>query len=617
MFIVCILFTAGLLLPTPATAEEVFFDTNLQILYLVTEKNTVIVEHRIKLANRTANQYSTEYHLSVHGNITHITAFDQFGTLQPRIESDLEKSLIVVPFETPVVGEGKERDFTVSYTLNSLLERNGEVWEINLPPLPHINGLTAATVSLTVPYDIGPLAYLTPEPTETTSANERRTYSFSGELLAERGVNAAFGECQIFSFELKYHLQNPYATPGKTEISLPPDTAYQQVYITKLKPSPDKTYFDPDGNLIAVYELKRRESLEVIAEGTAILVSQPRENYPRPDEETIQANLRPQPYWESNHESIIALAKDLQEVKPIYDFVVQLLTYDEAIADSQISRKGALGALDNPQHALCMEFTDLFIAIARAAGIPAREAIGFAYTNKADLKTSQNVIDILHSWPEYWDSQAKRWIPVDPTWENTTLGRDYFHKLDLNHFVFTYHGTHSEKPVPAGSYKTGTEIGKDVQIYFSQWPVFEDQPLKVEISQLRWLFQKPTVTATLYNPGPAGRYQQAVKLELDNVRIPSTFWFPSNVLALAPFESKTILIQLEQPKIWEVGQARIGITAGNASAEYHFRKEVLTLPWLLIAAAIISLAAIVLLWRTRRRKKTTLPEKKSDKIQSR
>jgi len=54
-----------------------------------------------------------------------------------------------------------------------------------------------------------------------------------------------------------------------------------------------------------------------------------------------------------------------------------------------------------------MEFTDLFIALSRAAGIPAREINGFAYTDDIRLRPLDLVTDMLHAWPEYYDEEKE------------------------------------------------------------------------------------------------------------------------------------------------------------------------------------------------------------------
>jgi hypothetical protein len=86
--------------------------------------------------------------------------------------------------------------------------------------------------------------------------------------------------------------------------------------------------------------------------------------------------LTPSPYIESNHPEIKRLAEEIgvdkktawERVEAIYDFVRAKIAYKE---DKEHPPKGALGALHDGTGA-CDEMSSLFIAICRAAGIPAR-----------------------------------------------------------------------------------------------------------------------------------------------------------------------------------------------------------------------------------------------------
>ena len=73
---------------------------------------------------------------------------------------------------------------------------------------------------------------------------------------------------------------------------------------------------------------------------------------------------------------------------------------------------------------------------------------------------------MLHAWPEYYDAASQNWIQVDPTWEKTTNGIDYFTDLDLNHLTFVIHGQKSDSPPPPGSYQT-TPRTKSVFVDFA------------------------------------------------------------------------------------------------------------------------------------------------------
>jgi hypothetical protein len=197
--------------------------------------------------------------------------------------------------------------------------------------------------------------------------------------------------------------------------------------------------------------------------------------------ETKEKYLKPQKYWEVDNPRILELAQELKTPKAIYNFVVQNLSYDYKKVDSEVTRLGAVKALQNQNQVICMEFTDLFIAISRAAGIPTRELNGYAYTVNEKLRPRSLAADLLHSWPEYWEEEKQAWIPVDPTWENTTSGVDYFSKLDFNHFVFVIKGQDSEFPYPAGSYKKNG-LKKDVEITFGNEWVHEPPVTNLEIS---------------------------------------------------------------------------------------------------------------------------------------
>ena len=52
----------------------------------------------------------------------------------------------------------------------------------------------------------------------------------------------------------------------------------------------------------------------------------------------------------------------------------------------------------------CNEHTVLYVALARALGLPARTAVGLVYVNDAFF---------YHVWPEVW--MSGEWIAVDPT----------------------------------------------------------------------------------------------------------------------------------------------------------------------------------------------------------
>ena len=201
-----------------------------------------------------------------------------------------------------------------------------------------------------------------------------------------------------------------------------------------MNPAPENVTKDKDGNWLATYLLRPRSSTRVEVRGKAAVSL-----FPKPEalsDESRAEYLKEKPYWQVSDSRIQKLAKDLKTPKAIYDYVVKSLTYDFERVKKQQARLGAVATLQNPTSAVCLEFTDLFIAITRAAGIPAREVEGFAFTDNQKQRPLSLVQDILHAWPEYYDDTRQMWIMVDPTWGNSTGGVDYFDVLDFDHFAF-------------------------------------------------------------------------------------------------------------------------------------------------------------------------------------
>jgi hypothetical protein len=78
---------------------------------------------------------------------------------------------------------------------------------------------------------------------------------------------------------------------------------------------------------------------------------------------------------------------------------------------------------------------------------------------------------VLHAWPEYYD-HSFGWLMIDPTWENTTGGIDYFTKNDLNHFVL-YIESDPLNPLL---------VPDDVSVNFSDEEFNGNSDAKVEVS---------------------------------------------------------------------------------------------------------------------------------------
>jgi transglutaminase-like putative cysteine protease len=138
---------------------------------------------------------------------------------------------------------------------------------------------------------------------------------------------------------------------------------------------------------------------------------------------------RSENYLQANDSEIVETCKQIvgDEANPytavhsIYQWVIDHMTYQLVGG-----LKGAKFAFENG-YGECGDYSALFVALCRAAGIPARPVVGRWATSEA--------VD-WHVWAEFY-LPGYSWIPVDPTVADTTGQlEDNFGHLDNKRLIF-------------------------------------------------------------------------------------------------------------------------------------------------------------------------------------
>jgi transglutaminase-like putative cysteine protease len=469
-----------------ARAQEQF-STSYSIEYVFGNSGEATVTQAIEIENKADDVLATTFTTGFRQiEIYDVRSHDTAGELEVEVKRDSEeggKTSITVPLNEKVIGEGRTNVVTLEYKTKDLANKVGNIWNVNLPRAPNLEEIDSYDVAFRVPHDFGPLIFVSPDPISKEEGDEYKIYKFTKETVESGGISATFGTNQVLNFELKYFLINSTFIPVRQEIALVPEIReQQQIYYESIDPKPQKIYRDRDGNLMARYWLKPYQKIEVSFRGSAKIFG--RQINPSMGgamheipENLVEAYTSEDKYWEVNNPKIKGLALELFDAQKnvaenafeAYTYVVENLTYDEEVtAQEQVNRHGALTALIQKTPWACMEFTDLFVALTRAMGIPARELNGYAIAESESLTPVAVALDsgdTLHSWAEFYDPNLG-WVPVDPTWGNTSQV-DYFTKLDTNHLVFAIKGLSSEMPYPAGSYRLDGE-GRQVSVDYSE-----------------------------------------------------------------------------------------------------------------------------------------------------
>lgn len=495
------------------------FITDSRVVYVIDELGNTKINHHTSITNISSEKYVTSYTYTLNGvKPLSIKAYDNKGAIDTEIIEEEESIVVNMFFDDAVVGKDNFRNFTLSYEVDDIAAKTGEVWEIIIPKMIEVGGYRNLEIEVQVPNSFGKESYISPKFNRKGADQTSRVYTFDKSVISESALSMGFGDFQVFSFTLKYHLDNPLKSKAKTEIPIPPDTPFQKVYLSSISPKPESIYVDNDDNWIATYELSPRERVDINVIGSVQLFSSPWKDFNRVLDYT--SNTSETNYWQSKSPDIIELSTSLDTPRDIYNYVAENLDYDYERVKPNVERLGSIGALKNPGSAICMEFTDLFIALSRAKGIPAREVNGFAYSENPELQPLSLVADVLHAWPEYWDSENMLWIPVDPTWASTTNGGNYFDKLDLRHFTFVHHGSDPSKPYPPGSYKLGENPQKDVFVNFGRLP--ENRENNIEINakyQQGWPIAKGKALVEIINNGPLAVYDTNSIVSFDKKNI--------------------------------------------------------------------------------------------------
>jgi hypothetical protein len=156
---------------------------------------------------------------------------------------------------------------------------------------------------------------------------------------------------------------------------------------------------------------------------------------------------------------------DLMKARALYDHVIEQVRY--ARYGSGWGRGDAVYACD-ARSGNCTDFHALFIALARAAGIPARFAIGASIPSERN----EGGIDGYHCWAEFLADG--KWFPVDVSEadKHAALATYYFGHHPANRIELSAGRDLRLDPGPASG-----------PINFLAYPVIEvdGQPLKAEI----------------------------------------------------------------------------------------------------------------------------------------
>jgi hypothetical protein len=454
---ILLLWLIFLFYPQFTLAKDYKIEYQVEYLPRKTEKNFLTeVNLWMKVTHLRSDIYVKSFSLKFPDSfkITNLTAKDDYENLKINIVKEKNFNNLIIDLNNPNVGKDSVNNIYLKFYQDKIFNEVGNIWESLIPIISDENQ-TDYKVIINLPKEIDKqISIAKPKPSLIEKAADgTKIYWFKPR---EKILYVVFGNKQYYNFKIHYTLANDRFIPVKQTITLLPDTSYQIVYHNRLDPSPANVYIDEDGNYLAEYLISPKEVKQITYQGEVVLNTQLNQEKIAHDKRIFpkQKNylLNAMNYWQLTDMPKI----DGNSPEAVYRYVVENLNYNYDLLNKRTARMGAEQVLKNPNQAICLEFSDLYIALSREKGIFTRQIIGYSFSQEEKLRPLSLFGDVLHSWVEYYDINNQYWKQIDPTWENTS-GIDYFNSLDLNHIAFVIRGKDSLLPLPAGSFKLNRE----------------------------------------------------------------------------------------------------------------------------------------------------------------
>lgn len=381
--------------------------------------------------------------------------------------TEIEDQHIVIYAKRPTnLVFGQTYVMTATYDNYALTSRNGGLFDIYIPSFAEDFNFEDETTkrdykltSVNIPKTFGENNFVIPNK-QINEQGSNWNIKFTQADLTGTISWIQMGTKQFYEFNITQPYPATTSIPlfyNTYDITLPRDITAgpvtQEVFYTDISPEPDEIITDKDGNLIASFRIPATKSGEINVSGYTATAQdkqiQLENSGSISDIDLAIANehTQPAPYWEAAHPDILSTANQLKGdmtnvydiISATYSYVVDKIDYSNVKRFGLNTRQGALATFQGGA-AVCMEYSDLFIALSRAQGIPARAAFGYGYDSR-----STDGIQVAHQWAEVYIPSLGEWVGVDTTWGESgpaIIGGD------LNHFYKYVASVDPETPAP-------------------------------------------------------------------------------------------------------------------------------------------------------------------------
>ncbi|HRN85788.1 MAG TPA: transglutaminase domain-containing protein [Candidatus Dojkabacteria bacterium] len=468
------------------------FNVEIEKIYEINSPNEIFITETRKITNASQNRLISSDNTETFQIIVLSENTDQLSTSFLSAKSFIDGRLVQnnkgdagidtldlnIPYDGSI-GIGQSKQFKIEYTNTGLTKKTGALLDIYAPGFSENYQFESNSTSynyktiIRLNKSLGDVGFVVPSPANTTTDGEFIVYEISQESLVGGKIWIQIGKTQYYKFNIKQEvmasdtINKGYSNEYHLVIPRNIDEAEttQKVFYTIFDPLPKQIVEDEDGNLIATFKIPSHENKTILIEGYAqvdkVEVQATPENsgtISDIDSTIFSQYLQPAEFWEVDNPEIISKANELKAeetniysiVESNYSHIVDTIDYSDIKRFGINDRQGALKTLQGGA-AVCMEYSDLFLTLARAQGIPARAAFGYGY----DARIGENQQD-AHQWVQVYLPGMNEWLSVDVTWGESgpsLIGGD------LNHFYTHIASLDPDSPPSVQRTSYGKQVG--------------------------------------------------------------------------------------------------------------------------------------------------------------
>lgn len=554
-FLVFVFATFGLLMmTTPVRAAS--FDYQLDTTYTVEKDFKTTVETVVTVLNRSSQRSPSSLRLPVSGSaISGMSARYTDDGRDVKTRFSAESNEIVLETTRNDTGKGKRWSVAVQYTTDAGRQL-GTTYLLSVAPVRELP-VVSQTVSIRSDLKLGVAASRGSEPDVTTIEEGYQVLRWQDQKGPLDGVvGILVGENSVANVRIEKTLRNATFWWQTQTVTLPPDTNQQKAFLESITPEPSKIHLDTDGNILAEYRLRPRQSINVVAE-SRIEVN----NYTYSLDSKSSLQDIPQglagdyttlnDIWQSNNGGEDTDSPVLEQIKAAYQANTETTFNGETEFQIREKRVNSL------------------VGTLRGKGIPARVVYGKVFGDGGRLLSrAEN-----HVWLEAY-LPGTGWMTLDPWFE--TNG-NYFGETDVQRVGLVLRGLRPDFPPE--------QLSKTSVVFTDQTVNQEEEPKPVV----------PQLNATKYMLLP-GLAMQVISVEMPagNIVDDTGLMVPGQGLqplgSLSPMQRVSIRALSLGADAFSSGTAQYGTLAENATELADSSAETGTsisyLPLMLLVAAL-------------------------------